>query len=136
MPSVLWTCLGVHLGSRLWAINEKVRVRTRVMQSELTSSLCFLVLAQGLPTDPKMVEDTSWCTFCFACFLRLYVTNSARQKKKNINKNQLLPNLQQEVKGVVRVRGNTWSIIFWFVFLSVILKDQNRMLLSLFFMSP
>lgn len=29
-----------------------------------------------------MVGDTSWWTFCFACFLRLYVMSLAKQKNK------------------------------------------------------
>lgn len=95
-------------------------VRTSDTQSGLSLSLCFFVLAghclprelgaQGLYTGPKVVGDTSWCTFCFACFFRLYVTNSARQK--NRNKIQLLPNLQQEVEGMGGMRGNAQSLIF------------------------
>lgn len=60
------------------------------MQSELTLSLCSFVLAghclsrkpgaQGLHIGPKMVGDTSWCTFSFACFSRLYTTSLIRQK--------------------------------------------------------
>lgn len=54
----------------------KVRVRTSIMQSELTLSLCSFVLAghclsgepgaQGLQVGPQDVGDTSWCTFCLA----------------------------------------------------------------------
>lgn len=57
-------------------------------------------------------------------------------KAKNRNKIQLLPNLQQEVEGVGEMRENIQSIMFQFAFLSVILKDQNGMLLPLSFMSP
>lgn len=144
LSSVHWTCPGVHLESRLWALNKQVGERTSDMQSESSLSRCFFVRAghylsrelgtQGLQTGPKMVGNTSWCTFCFACFFRLYVTNSARQKTETKSNFYLIYSRKsKEWMGWGKICK---VLFFWFAFLSVILKDQKGMLLPLSCVSP
>lgn len=76
------------------------KVKNGDMQSKLTLSLCTFVLAehclfrelvaQALHMVPKMAVDTSWCIFCFVCFLRLFHKScKAKNKTKQPNKYNL-----------------------------------------------
>lgn len=112
--SVHWLCPVTLLGSRLWVLNREMRVRTSGMQSELTLSLSFSVLAghcisrelehkgykeiAPAPLPGPVVGDTCWCTFVLLISSDFSITSPVRQKNRNAI--QPLPNLQQEIKGV------------------------------------
>lgn len=111
------------------------------MRSQLTLSLCSFASAghclsrelgaQGLQIDPKIDSRRYILVHFFFLFFLLFLETLCHKscKAKNRNKIELLPNLQQEIKGVGGMRENMWRIsfffFFWLAFLSVILKDQN-----------
>ena len=103
------------------------------MQSEFTISLSSFVLA-GHWVSKESTRATNrppngrrhiLVHFLFCLFLKTFPSQFLQGKENRI-KIQLLPNLQQEIKGVSGWDEGkyTKSIIFWFAFLSVISKDQ------------